>query len=330
MMRTRAGWMAMAVVLAMLAGCSESSTPTAAQPQTQTLTLGLNWVPEPQFGGFYAAAEGGAFDRHGVHIKLRPGGAGAPTVQEVAFGRIEYGIAAGDQVVMARAEGMDIVALFAVYQTSPRAVMVHKARGFTSLADVFKSDITLAMEPGRNFSDFLKDRYGMGRVNLVPYTGGMERFIKEPNFGMQCFATSEPLEARRRGADPQVFPVADAGYNPYVTVLICSGARLRENATQVGRVVAAVREGWRAYLDDPAPANAVMATLNTTMDAQTFVDSAQVQKPFVVGDAGVELGSMTRERWQTLIDQLTALKVLDPAKAPKAEDCYFNPPAPSP
>jgi NitT/TauT family transport system substrate-binding protein len=87
-------------------------------------------------------------------------------------------------------------------------------------------------------------------------------------------------------------------------------------------MVQAVREGWEAYLSDPAATNALMAKLNPTMDAQTFIESADAQKPLIAGDASnpAPLGSMTEARWQTLIQQLVELKVID--KPVPADQCF--------
>jgi NitT/TauT family transport system substrate-binding protein len=90
-------------------------------------------------------------------------------------------------------------------------------------------------------------------------------------------------------------------------------------------MAAACREGWRAYLDNPAAANAEMGKLNQDMDAQTFADAATAQKPLIETDETrkIGLGMMTLERWKLLSQQLLDLKVID--KAPAPEECFINP-----
>jgi NitT/TauT family transport system substrate-binding protein len=58
------------------------------------------------------------------------------------------------------------------------------------------------------------------------------------------------------------------------------------------------------------------------MDAQTFKDSAQAQKPLIrsADTAKYGVGAMTRERWHTLVEQLVELKLIDQAVAP--ESCF--------
>src|SRR5881397_3549501 len=81
--------------------------------------IALNWVPEPEFGGIYEAQRGGAFAKHDLDVTIQPGGAGAPTWQLVASGKVPFAVASADEVVIARSRGADVVAVFAIYQTCP-------------------------------------------------------------------------------------------------------------------------------------------------------------------------------------------------------------------
>ncbi|HEX8699763.1 MAG TPA: ABC transporter substrate-binding protein, partial [Myxococcaceae bacterium] len=280
------------------------------------VSLALNWVPEPEFGGFYAARESGAYSRRGLEVDIQGGGAGAPVVQRVASGQVEFGISGADEIFTARARGMDILPLFAVYQKSPQALMAHASRGAKNLGDVLSSG-TVALEPGIPYVLYLKKKYGFDKVKVVPYDGGVARFVAEKDFAQQCFIFAEPIAARRQGADPQVFLVADDGFNPYLGVVITRRQLWKEHPERVKAFVEASREGWRTYLDSPGPANAVMGKLNTSMDAETFAAAAEAQKPLAESDdtRAHGLGAMSRQRWETLGQQLVELGILEKAPA---------------
>jgi NitT/TauT family transport system substrate-binding protein len=305
-------------------GCSRSrsSEESGEKPGgAAKVKLVLNWVPEPEFGGFYAAREGGLYSKAGLDVEIMGGGVGVPVLQMVATGKADFGIAGADETITAVARGADIVALFAVFQTFPQGIMAHASRGAKGLADVLSSG-TLAIEPGPPFAAFLKKKYGFDKVKVVPYDGGVARFVAEKDFAQQCFVTSEPIAAKRKGVEPSVFLVADEGFNPYAAVIITRKAVWKENPDRGRAFVRASREGWRAYLKDPAQANAVMAKLNTGLDAETFAAAAEVQKPFIETDAikksPERLGSMTPDRWETLGKQLVELGLIE--KAPAVAD----------
>jgi NitT/TauT family transport system substrate-binding protein len=289
-----------------------------------SVTVTLDWKPEPEFGGFYQADLSGAFKAHGLQVTLKTAGAGAPTWQLVASGQTTFATTAADQVLIARGRGADVVALFAVYQTFPQGIMAHRARAFHSIEDIFSHPGTLAAE-NDTWLKFLLSKYKDPKVTITGYSGGISAFLAKSDFSQQCFVTSEPILAKRQESDPQTFLIADAGYNPYTTVLITSGQTVRDNPQLVKSIVDACREGWREYLDDPTAANAAMGKLNTEMDAQTFKDAAVAQKPLIeTEDTKKEgLGVMFADRWKQLANELVDLKVID--TAPPAEQCFVDP-----
>ncbi len=309
---------------ALLSACLFSVPASAA---VQTTKLALNWKPEPQFGGFYAASVGGHFKREGLDVEILPGGAGTPVVQMVAAGRVPFGIASADEIVIARSRGADVVALFAVYQTNPQGIMVHASRAVKGLRDVYADKAgVLAVQRGLPYAMFLENKLGPARVKIVPYQGGIAAFLADKAFAQQCFIASEPLAAKKAGVAAKVFLVADEGYNPYTTVLVARGETIKKDPALVKAMVAAVRAGWAEYLSAPDAANRRMRELNPSMDAQTFTDSAVAQRP-LIGTAETKtlgFGAMTEERWRRLVEQLHEMKVI--ARKPDAASLFRSPP----
>src|SRR5437016_9866146 len=83
-----------------LAACS-AFTSSASCRKPSRIRLALNWKPDPQFGGFYAAP----YQKHGLDVEILPGGAGTPTVQMIGAGSAEFGVISGDELVVARSRG---------------------------------------------------------------------------------------------------------------------------------------------------------------------------------------------------------------------------------
>ena len=70
-----------------VAGSTADGTSSSAAPVP--ISLALNWFPEAEHGGFYAALVHGYFADEGLHVTIRPGGPKAPVIPEVADGRIK-------------------------------------------------------------------------------------------------------------------------------------------------------------------------------------------------------------------------------------------------
>lgn len=302
-----------------LVWCTQSLAQSGAQP----LVLALNWKPEPQFGGFYAAQEKGYFRKNNLDVKIVEGGSGTPTIQMLQAGKVDYAIVSADEVVIAHARGAgNIVALFATYQINPQGIMTHVARGFKSIEDVMHSEGTLLWQAGLPYAQFFKKKYAPIKVTTAPYLGGIGNFQNDPKLSQQCFVTSEPLTAAAAGLDVKTFLVADSGYNPYTAVLVTRRDRWEKAPAEVKSMVAAVRSGWEDYLLDPAPTNAVMLGLNKAMSAETFAQSAQAQQSLIKTGDTRRVGEMTLGRWQTLADQLLEINVIRQPVA--AKDLFID------
>jgi NitT/TauT family transport system substrate-binding protein len=286
----------------------------------QKIRLALNWKPEPEFGGFYAAP----YASHGLDVEILPGGVGTPTVQMVGAGSAEFGIVGADELIVARSRGNDVVALFAVFQDNPQALMAHASRKAKAIGDLFKGG-TLAIQKGLPYARLLEKQYSFNEVKVVPSPGGdISAFLHDPMFVQQVYLTAEYLTAKRQGADAQVFPISATGFNPYYTVVATSGDYLRKNPGVAKDMVATVREGWRAYLDNPKPVDERMNRLNPSMSPDAFAETAEAQKPLIENDETKRngLGTMTRQRWLTLIAQIEGLG--DIQKVPSPDDCFRN------
>jgi NitT/TauT family transport system substrate-binding protein len=283
-------------------------TVTAVQAQD----LALNWKPEPEFGGFYEALFTKLYEKEGLKVKILPGGAGQPVTQMVAAKKVKFGIAAADEVILARAQGAKVVALYAVYQTNPQGFMVHPERKIKSLKELFQTEGTIALQKGLPYTVWLEKQYAPFKAKIVPYTGGITSFIQNPTFSQQCFIFSEPIAARREKVNPQTFLISESGFDTYLTVVIAHEDTVKNELPMVTKFLDATRKGWNSYLADSKNTNAEMQKMNPSLDLATFNEAAELQKPFVQTSETKQkgLGIMTFERWKKLYEQMNEVKLV--------------------
>lgn len=317
------------LTLAALSACKGKDAASELQKGSEgrvKLTLQLNWVPEPEFGGFYAAKHLGLYQTHGLDVDIVAGSAGIQTWQMVATGKVPLALSTSDEVVRAKLKDADVLGIYAVYQTSPRAFMVHESSGVSSLEDIFKSGTIkrVAMEAGKAEGRFLEKRYGFGSVELIQYSGNLSLFLQDPTMAQQCFIFSEPVSAKLQGVPVRAFSLAESGFNPYLNIVVTSREFLDKNRAAVESFVHATREGWQAYLDDPGPTNEYMRTQGADMTLEAMKLAADLQKPLVTDGEGTSkyLGHMSEERWRTSTQQLVDLGEIQ--SVPDIATCFAN------
>jgi NitT/TauT family transport system substrate-binding protein len=308
------------VAALLFTGSLSYAADTVSKPAANA-SLALNWKAEPEFGGFYEAAFSGTYLKHGINIDIQEGGSGTPTVQMLANSKVDFAIVSADEIVISqdRNPKNKVVALFAVYQTAPYIIMTHAERDFKSAKDVFTNDGALAVQAGLPYYQYLVQKFGKPKATVVPYLGGVSNFLNDKKFSQQGFITTEPLAAEKGGAKVKSFLIADEGFNPYVVVLAAREETLKKKPELVKSMIDATREGWQAYLQTPARTNHSMAKLNRALDLETFSKAAMIQKPLIEVQGQV-LGSMTTERWETLVKQMKDLKQIK--STPAAKDLF--------
>lgn len=291
-----------------------AAAPAAAAPTAPhaTVRLQLNWVPEPEFGGFYAAVQDGLYAARGITVEIIRGASGTPTPQLTATGQVEFGIVSGDQILSFAERGANLVGVFAVFHTSPMGIMVKADAPWKTLEELWKSDATIAMEAGLPFVKYLNARFGAGTVKIIPTGTGLAAFERGTVQAQQCFISAEPVQMELKGQRVRVFSLAAGGYDPYTVTVATRREYLEANRGVCERFVQATREGWVRYLANPAKYNPAMHALNPAMSMEAMAAAAVLQDPLVAPAAGsaVPVGWMTAERWARLAEQMKELGLI--------------------
>ena len=295
-----------------LAACGGGGEPEKGDPAITRARLALNWFPEAEHGGFYAAEVHDLYRAGAVEMKILGGGPEAPVIQRVATGAVEFGVTNADDVLNARAQEAPVVAIMAPYQINPRCIMVHSASGIERIAEI--GNITLALSQRPAFSHYLRKKYRFPGVKLVPYPGNVTQFLMDPNFAQQAYLFSEPFVARREGASPRALLVSDTGFNPYASVLITTEENIARRPELVRAVARATVEGWRIYLDNPGTTNAHIHRLNPEMGLDILEFGARESRPLVLDEIAEKhgIGHMSKERWRILLDQMIEAELIEP------------------
>ena len=316
--------LALSIVL-LCCGCSEKPAPRPAAANSRslrTVALQLNWYPEAEHGGFYAALVERFYEAAGLDVEIRPGGRATPVAAELSLGRAEFAISNAADVLLFREQGADVVAIMAAMQDNPRCILVREDSGIENLHQL--GGQTLQLGTGRPFVEYMKRRGVLEDVQVVPYFGTITQLVTTPNMAQQGYVFSEPLLAAAAGTPVRALMVSELGFNPYASVLITSGTMLRENRDVVEKMVQATIRGWTQYLAAPEKTNEHIVTQNQHgLTLASLNAGAKAMRGLVLpeGSSAESLGRMTQSRWQELLGQMNELELVGTDHV-RAIDCY--------
>jgi NitT/TauT family transport system substrate-binding protein len=299
------------ILSALVAGVA-CVVPAAAQSLTK-IAFTTNWYAEAEHGGFYQAVAEGIYRKHGLDVEIRMGGPQVNGLQLLVARQIELFMGYDIQTVQAVDQGLPVVTVAATLQKDPAAIIAHP--GVKSLEDLKGHPIYISPASHTTFWPWLKARYGFTDAQLRPYAFSVQPFLVDETSAQQGYVTSEPYSVEKAGIKPSVFLLADLGYPPYAETLVVTRGTLAAKKDALERFIRASAEGWKSYLANPEPGNALIKRDNPRMaDGLLGYGVARMKEYGLVtgGDAGTRgIMSMTDVRWQKTAEFMRSAGLID-------------------
>jgi len=300
----------------LLATAALAAASAGAQAQEKFVYM-TNWYAQAEHGGFYQAVATGIYKKYGLDVTVKMGGPQVNILQIMGAGQADCIMGSSDlQMLRARDNGLPVVTLAAMFQKDPQVLIAHE--DVKTMEDMKGKTILIAASAQQGYWAWVKSKYGLTDAQTKPYTFNIQPFLADRNAVQQGYLTSEPYAIQKAGAKANTFLLADHGYPSYATTISCLEKTVSERSQAVANFVKASAEGWKSYLADPAPANALIKKDNPNMtDDQLAHSVAEMKKMGIVvsGDAARGgIGVMSEARMKANYDFLVGQKFIDPAK----------------
>jgi len=299
-------------VAALLASFALAAAASAQAPQK--LDFLTNWFAQAEHGGFYQAIAEGIYRKHGLEVTVRMGGPQVNGMQLLLAGQADLFMGYDIQVLLGRQENLPLVTVAATFQKDPVVLIAHP--DVKRIEDLKGRPIYISSASNTTFWPWLVARYGFTDDQKRPYSFSVQPFLADKRSATQGYATSEPFLVEKAGVKPTVFLLADLGYPPYAQTVVATESFLAQNGDAVRRFVRATAEGYRSYLANPAPANALIRKANPEMTEDLLAFGVQTMRTYGIvggGDAAKQgIMTMTDARWKQTFDFMVKAGLLKP------------------
>ena len=262
-----------------LAACGEKSED--ASGETQPFGLTLDFYPNPDHAGIYMAQKLGYFEEAGLEVSIdAPSDPSAP-LKLLAAGQTDLAISYEPQVVLAKDQGLDVVAIGALVNRPLTSMIWLKKSGIKGVGGLRGKTIATAGIPYQDA--FLKTI--LARAKLKPED------VKSVNVGFGLlpalvsgsaeamlggYSNVEGVDLRQRGKDPVITPVDQLGVPTYnELVLVARRSSLEEDPEEFRLFIAALERGTRAAVENPGAATS--AVLDANHDLEPKLTRAEVK-----------------------------------------------------
>lgn len=318
--------LAAALTLA-LAGCAVTP-PVQTSSSSESVTVGLSYIPNIQFAPLYVADAEGLFTERGVTVSLRHHGSNEGLFTALGSGDEHFVVAGAGELMQARSQGMDLVAIAQYYRQYPVVLIVPETSPIQSPADLVGRSLGV---PGRYGESWFGAQVMMQGAGLTESDVAITEIGYTPVAALSSgkvealigFANNDQVQFGVAGIPTRTIPLTTGPVPMVSTVLVTTQGFLDQHPDTARAVADAVVAGIDRTVKEPATAVTIaedyIPNLAQSGGASSAAATLEATIPLWKLADGTVSGKLDPEAWQAMSafmhTQGITATVVDPATA---------------
>jgi putative hydroxymethylpyrimidine transport system substrate-binding protein len=289
------------LALTTVAACGAKKDTTKA-PRTEPLDLVLDFFPNADHAGIYAAIASGEFRRQGLDVRPRTPSDPSEPLKLVAAGRAPLAISYEPELLLARDRGLPLISVGAIVQKPLTSVIAVGSKKIGSVAALANKHVGTAGIPYQ--SAYLKtilqhanvDPNAVGETNvgfnLVP-----AMLSGKVDATLGGFWNYEGIQLTQQRRTPTVIPVDRAGVPTYdELVVVTTRDQARRHGDRIRRFMRGLAAGYDAARRNPQAAVKALVAASKDLDPKLQLASVRAT-PFFPANAKQPFGYQDPRAW---------------------------------
>jgi putative hydroxymethylpyrimidine transport system substrate-binding protein len=285
----------------LVAGCGERKERTEPG-KTQQLQLMLDFLPNADHAGIYAAQANGHFRDVGLDVKIRTPADPAAPIRQVAAGRVDLAISYEPEVLRARDRGLKVVSVGALVQRPLTSIIALPGANIRRPADLRGKKVgTAGIDYQHAFLQTILERAAVSPSTVEEKNVGFNLvqalLTKKVDAILGGFLNYEAVELRQKKKHPVVIPVDKVGVPRYdELVFVTSEAAAKDEGDAIRGFLGAMARGTHDLRRQPV---AALLKANPDLDAKLQREAVKVTLPLFQPPAGKPFGYQEPARWRS-------------------------------
>lgn len=305
--RRLAAVLGVALLLAVAAACGDDAPGGDTDAGLRPVDLVLDWFPNADHAGIYGALGEGYFADRGLDVRPTVPSDPAAALKEVGAGRADFAVSYEPEVLLARAQGVPVVAVGAIITHPLNSIIVREDSGIMRPRDLEGRTVGYAglpLERPLLESVVRADGGDPDRVTLRNVGFGLSPALagERVDAVVGAYWNIELVELEAQGVEARAFRVEDHGVPDFDELVLVTSDRMAEDDPKLVRdVLAALRRGQDWAATDHAGAVAHLVDANPDLDRDIVRDQVELTAPLLSPDDGETL-AMDAAEWAAFAD----------------------------
>jgi putative hydroxymethylpyrimidine transport system substrate-binding protein len=241
---------------------------------SKRVELMLDYFPNADHAGIYAASAGGHFEQAGLDVEIREPPDPAAPIKQVAAGRVDLAISYEPEVLRARDQGLDVVSIAAIVQRPLTSIISLPRAKVAKPADLEGKTVgTAGIDYQEAYLRAILTDAGADpasvKVRNVGFGFSAALLTGRVDATLGAFWNYEGTELRLRGRRPRIIRIEEAGVPTYnELVLVANGDALERDGDKFRAFIGAVSRGTRDLRRSPASAIDGLLDANPDLDPE--------------------------------------------------------------
>jgi putative hydroxymethylpyrimidine transport system substrate-binding protein len=294
------------VPLVLLTGCGEKEEPSGTgSTRSEPFTVMLDYFPNADHAGIYAAQASGEYERAGLDVKVQPPPDAAAPLKLLQAGRVDLAISYAPELLLARDKGADLVAVGALVQKPLTSLMSLGDRAITDpkqLADKRVGTSGLAYQSAylRTILEEAGVDPGSVKETNVGFKLTQAMLSKQVDATLGAFWNYEGVDLERRGKKPEILRMEDLGVPTYNELIFVArrGDLGAQESSKIRRFLQATARGHALLEEDPGKGVDALLEADGGLDRGLQEAAVKATLPvFFPEDEGRPFGFQDPEEW---------------------------------
>lgn len=294
----------------------------------------LDWVFRGDHSIFFIGVDQGYFAAQGIEVTtIRPGTGSSNTMRIVGANGADFGFGDLPTLAVARSKDVPVVALAAVNQRSPIA-MITLASKYALKTPKDLQGLTIGVSPAGStfiFYQALTAANNVDRKTITEKTVNppYEQYLLQGQVeAITGYINAEVIELEAHAGGPGSLSIllgADWGYTAFGSGLLTSQSLIEKNPDLVRRFTAAYIQAFKFMLENPEQSADILIKANPELEGKRDVLIKQIQAEIPLatnaGTTANGLGYMDKAQWENTLSILVEQNVIT---SPPTVDSLFD------